>query len=75
MRWKSVVAAGGLLLAGLQVASAQEGYLEWADANGLVGPLAEPDADLDTDGITNLIFRDREIILQVSIEEIRVAVV
>lgn len=28
--------------------------MEWADANGLVGVFAEPDADLDTDGITNL---------------------
>ena len=54
MRWKSIVVACGLLLAGPQVASAQDGYLEWADANGLVGPLAEPDADLDSDGITNL---------------------
>ena len=54
MAWKSVVAACGLSLAGLLSASAQEGYLEWADANGLVGVFAEPDADLDTDGITNL---------------------
>lgn len=54
MTWRSVVAACGLPLAGLAPASAQEGYLEWADANGLVGVFAEPEADLDTDGITNL---------------------
>lgn len=54
MTWRSVVAACGLPLAGLAAASAQEGYLEWADANGLVGVFAEPEADLDTDGITNL---------------------
>ncbi|MCW1883326.1 hypothetical protein OKA04_01205 [Luteolibacter flavescens] len=54
MRFKSVVAACGLLLAGIPAASAQGDYLEWAGANGLMGPLAEPDADLDTDGITNL---------------------
>jgi len=53
MRWKSVFVSCGLLLAGLQAASAQ-GYLEWADSNGLAGPFAEPDADLDSDGITNL---------------------
>jgi hypothetical protein len=54
MFWKPFVVACGLSLAGLLSASAQEGYLEWADANGLVGVFAEPDADLDTDGITNL---------------------
>lgn len=54
MSFKSLVAACGLSLAGLLPALAQQGYLEWADANGLVGVFAEPDADLDTDGITNL---------------------
>lgn len=54
MRFKSLVAACGLLFAGLQAASAQDGYLDWAEANGLAGPFAAPDADLDTDGITNL---------------------
>ena len=56
MPWKSVLTACGLLLAGLLPASAEGagGYFEWADANGLVGVFAEPDADLDTDGITNL---------------------
>ena len=54
MSWKAFAAVCGLSLAGLVPASAQEGYLEWADANGLVGVFAEPEADLDTDGITNL---------------------
>lgn len=54
MAWKSHVTALGLLFAGLSAASAQEGYFDWAEANGLVGVFAEPDADLDTDGITNL---------------------
>lgn len=54
MFWKSVVAACGLSLAGLGAASAQEGYFAWAEASGLVGVFAQPDADLDTDGITNL---------------------
>jgi hypothetical protein len=54
MSWKALVAACSLSLAGLHSASAQEGYFEWANANGLVGVFAEPDADLDTDGITNL---------------------
>jgi hypothetical protein len=54
MRWKSVVAVCGLLMAGPSVASAQNGYLEWVEAHGLAGPFAEPEADLDTDGITNL---------------------
>jgi len=54
MSWKSFIAACGLSLAGLMSSSAQEGYLEWADANGLIGVFAEPEADLDTDGITNL---------------------
>lgn len=54
MFWKSFVATCGLSLAGLLSASAQEGYMDWAEANGLVGVFAEPDADLDTDGITNL---------------------
>jgi hypothetical protein len=54
MAWKSYVAALGLLLAGQSLASAQEGYFAWAEANGLVGVFAEPDADLDTDGINNL---------------------
>ena len=54
MSWRSFAAALSLSLAGHGVASAQEGYFDWADANGLVGVFAEPDADLDTDGITNL---------------------
>jgi hypothetical protein len=54
MSWKSFVAACGLLLAGATVASAQGDYLDWAEAQGLIGPIAEPDADLDGDGITNL---------------------
>jgi hypothetical protein len=54
MRWKSVVAACGLLLAGLQTSLAQDGYVEWAESNGLAGAFAEPDSDLDGDGITNL---------------------
>lgn len=43
-----------LLAGGSLAASASDGYFEWADANGLVGVFAEPEADLDTDGITNL---------------------
>lgn len=54
MSWKSLVATFGLLLAGLPVASAQGDYLTWAEAHGLVGAFAEPEADLDGDGITNL---------------------
>jgi hypothetical protein len=54
MSWKSVAAACGLLTAGLASASAGDGYFDWAEANGLVGVFAEPDADLDADGITNL---------------------
>ena len=56
MSWKSVFVSCSLLFAGLLPASAagDGGYLQWASANGLVGVFAEPDADLDTDGITNL---------------------
>ena len=43
-----------LLAGGSLAASGSDDYFEWADANGLVGVFAEPDADLDTDGITNL---------------------
>jgi hypothetical protein len=55
MSCRSVLATFGLLFAGLVPASAVEGdYFDWADANGLVGVFADPEADLDTDGITNL---------------------
>jgi len=56
MSWKSVVVSCGLLFASLVPASAagEGGYFDWAGANGLLGVFAEPDADLDTDGITNL---------------------
>lgn len=56
MSWKSVLTSCGLLLAGLLPASAagEGGYFDWAGANGLLGVFAEPDADLDEDGITNL---------------------
>ena len=57
MTWKSAIVSCGLLLAGLAPAWAGEGhgdYFDWADANGLVGVFADPEADLDTDGITNL---------------------
>jgi hypothetical protein len=54
MSLKSSIVACGLLLAGLHTTSAQGDYFEWAAGNGLIGVLAEPDADLDTDGITNL---------------------
>jgi hypothetical protein len=55
MSCRPVLAAIGLLLAGLVPASAGESdYFDWADANGLVGVFADPEADLDTDGITNL---------------------
>jgi hypothetical protein len=54
MSWKSLVATAGLLVACLPVASAQGDYLTWAEAHGLIGPFAEPESDLDADGITNL---------------------
>jgi hypothetical protein len=55
MSCRPVLAAFGLLLAGLVPASAGESdYFDWADANGLVGVFADPEADLDADGITNL---------------------
>lgn len=55
MSWKSSFVAFGLLIAGLAPASAGESdYFDWADANSLVGVFADPEADLDTDGITNL---------------------
>ena len=55
MSCRPFLAACGLLLAGLVPASAGESdYFDWADANGLVGVFADPEADLDTDGITNL---------------------
>lgn len=54
MSLRSAVAACGLPLAGLGPVSAQDGYLAWADANGLLGVFAAPEADLDADGITNL---------------------
>lgn len=56
MSWKSVLVSCGLLFASLVPATAagEGGYFDWASANGLVGVFAEPDADLDTDGITNL---------------------
>ncbi len=57
MSWKSLLVTCGLLAASLAPASAAEGdgaYFDWAQANGLLGMLAEPDADLDADGITNL---------------------
>jgi hypothetical protein len=43
-----------LIAGGSGVAQAGDDYFEWAEAHGLVGVFAEPDADLDTDGITNL---------------------
>lgn len=56
MSWKSLLTACSLLFAGLLPASAEGegGYFDWAEDNGLVGVFAAPDADLDTDGITNL---------------------
>ena len=58
MTWKSATFAAALLFAGLVPAAAGEGpgrdYFEWADAHGLVGIFADPEADLDRDGITNL---------------------
>ncbi|WP_193211907.1 hypothetical protein [Luteolibacter marinus] len=54
MSLKSYAVAIGLLLAGQAVVTAQDGYFDWAEANGLLGVFADPDADLDTDGITNL---------------------
>jgi hypothetical protein len=57
MTWKSATFAAALLLAGLLPAAAEEAgsdYFEWADAHGLVGVFADPEADLDRDGITNL---------------------
>ena len=54
MARKTCIAVLGLLCAGALGALAQGDYFEWAEANGLVGVFAEPDADFDTDGITNL---------------------
>ncbi len=57
MSWKSLLVTCGLLAASLAPASAaggDGGYFDWADSNGLMGMIAEPDADLDGDGITNL---------------------
>jgi hypothetical protein len=51
---RSAVAVCSLLIAGLVPVSAGDGYFDWAEANGLVGVFAEPDADLDADGISNL---------------------
>ena len=55
MTCKTAIAACSLLFAGLvPAAQAADDYFDWADAHGLVGVFADPQADLDTDGITNL---------------------
>ncbi|TAE77248.1 MAG: hypothetical protein EAZ84_05100 [Verrucomicrobia bacterium] len=51
---KSCAIACGLLIAGLLPVCAGDDYFDWAEANGLVGVFADPDADLDADGISNL---------------------
>lgn len=54
MPWKSAIAVLCLLVAGNVVARADGGYFDWAEAHGLTGEYASPEADLDEDGITNL---------------------
>ena len=56
MRLRAVVISCGLFVCGpgSALAAGDGDYFDWASANGLVGVFAAPDADLDTDGITNL---------------------
>lgn len=54
MNWKSWAAALCLHCASQGISSAQDDYFEWADASGLIGVFADPEADFDEDGITNL---------------------
>lgn len=59
VKLRTVILAMAAALAPLSVGKAEDfdvfgSYFEWAESHGLVGVFAAPDADLDGDGVTNL---------------------